>query len=133
MPVGYADGYRRCFSNRAVVLVNGRIAPVVGRVSMDLTTIDLGDVPQAQIGDEVVLLDNDPLSPASVYALAQWADTIPYEILCGIGPRIQRVAVAPEDPQPRQPPQTTAALAGDLARLGEMNEDGEKTRTHRSS
>ena len=96
VPVGYADGYPRCFSNTAAALIHGRPAPVVGRVSMDLTTIDLGDVPQAQVGDEVTLLDNDPLSPVSVYALAKWADTIPYEIFCRIGQRVQRVAVAPE-------------------------------------
>ena len=96
LPVGYADGYPRCFSNRALVLVHGKPAPVVGRVSMDLTTIDLGEVPQAQVGDEATLLDNDPLSPVSIYALAKWADTIPYEIFCRIGPRVQRVAVAPE-------------------------------------
>jgi alanine racemase len=59
-------------------------------------TIDLGAIPQAQIGDEVTLLDNDPLSQVSAYALAKWADTIPYEIFCRVGPRVQRVAVAPE-------------------------------------
>jgi alanine racemase len=96
VPVGYADGYPRSYSNRAIMLVHGRPAKVVGRVSMDLTTIDLGDAPQAQIGDEVTLMDNDPLSPASVYGLAEWADTIPYEIFCRIGQRVQRVAVAPE-------------------------------------
>ena len=96
VPIGYADGYPRCFSNRASVLVHGKPCPVVGRVSMDLTTIDLGELPHAQVGDEVTLLDNDPLSPVSVYALAKWADTIPYEIFCRIGQRVQRVAVAPE-------------------------------------
>jgi alanine racemase len=111
VPVGYADGYPRCYSNRAIMLVHGRPAPVVGRVSMDMTTIDLGDSPQAQIGDEVTLLDNDPLSPVSVYALAKWADTIPYEIFCRIGARVQRVAVAPEGwshmPPSRMMPQET--------------------------
>lgn len=91
VPVGYADGYARCFSNRAVVMVHGRPAPVVGRVSMDLTTVDLTDVPQARTGDEVTLLDSDPLSPASVYRLAEWGGTVPYEIFCGIGPRVHRV------------------------------------------
>lgn len=96
VPCGYADGYPRCYSTQAVVLVNGKPAPVVGRVSMDLTTIDLGGVPQAAVGDEVTLLDNDPLSPVSVYALAKWADTIPYEVFCRVGKRMPRVAVAPE-------------------------------------
>ena len=82
LPVGYADGYPRVRSNKAAVLVHGKQCPVVGQISMDLTTIDLGEVSQAQVGDEVTLLDNDPLSPVSVYALAKWADTIPYEVFC---------------------------------------------------
>ena len=101
LPVGYADGYSRSFSNKAVVLVHGRPAPVVGRISMDLTTIDLTEFPHAVIGDEVTLLDSDPLSPASIYKLAQWADTIPYEVFCRIGPRIRRVAYDLEDDTPR--------------------------------
>ncbi len=100
VPVGYADGYPRCFSNRAVVLVQGLPAPVVGRVSMDLTTIDLTDVPQANVGDEVTLLDDDPHSPASVYELARWSDTIPYEVFCRVGQRIHRVPIA-DDVAPR--------------------------------
>ena len=70
---------------------------MVGRVSMDFTTIDLTQVPQAMTGDDVTVLDDDPLSPASVYQLAQWGDTIPYEILCKIGPRVRRIAVDPVD------------------------------------
>jgi alanine racemase len=98
VPVGYADGYARSFSNRAVVMLNGRPAPVVGRVSMDSITIDLGDHPAAALGDEVTLLDSDPLSPASVYRLAEWDETIPYEIFCRIGQRVSRVPVDPEEP-----------------------------------
>ena len=97
LPVGYADGYPREFSNRAVVLLHGCPAPVVGRISMDLTTIDLGQVPMARIGDEVTLLDADPLSPVSVYKLAEWSNTIPYEVFCRIGRRVKRVAVEPTD------------------------------------
>ncbi|HTW94536.1 MAG TPA: alanine racemase [Tepidisphaeraceae bacterium] len=91
VPVGYADGYLRAFSNRAVMLVHGRPAPAVGRVSMDLTTIDLTQIPQAALGDEAIVLDSDPLSPASVYKLSEIAQTIPYEILCRIGTRVKRV------------------------------------------
>lgn len=93
VPVGYADGYLRSLSNKGVMMVQGQSCPVVGRVSMDLTTIDLANVPHAVPGDEVTILDPDPLSPASVYELARLADTIPYEITCGIGPRIHRVPV----------------------------------------
>jgi alanine racemase len=102
LPVGYADGYPRSFSNGAKVLLHGRPAPVVGRVSMDLTTVDLTDHPDAVLGDEVTLLDDNPLSPASVYELARWANTIPYEILSRIGPRVKRVAVDPEDAEPEE-------------------------------
>jgi alanine racemase len=98
VPIGYADGYFRAFSNRGVMMVQGRPCPVVGRVSMDLTTIDLRGVPAAVIGDEVTVLDNDPLSEASAYNLARWADTIPYEIFCRIGPRVKRIGVDPTDP-----------------------------------
>lgn len=91
VPVGYADGYSRCFGGRAMMIVNGVGVPVVGRVSMDLVTLDLHDVPQAQIGDDVVVMDDDPMSPASPYALADLANTIPYELLTRIGPRVKRV------------------------------------------
>ena len=97
VPVGYADGSPRSFGNSAVMMVHNRPASVVGRVSMDMTTIDLGDIPHAAIGDDVTILDNDPLSPCSAYKLAEWAGTIPYEIFCRIGPRVKRVAVEPED------------------------------------
>ena len=102
VPVGYADGYNRAFSNRGVMLVHGKRAPVVGRVSMDSTMIDLTDIPSVRPGDEAVLMDSDPISPASVYELARWADTIPYEILTRIGQRVQRVAVDPPDAPPRR-------------------------------
>ena len=91
VPVGYADGYLRSFSNKASMLVDGKPVPVVGIVSMDSTTIDLGPTSQAVVGDQVTVLDDNPLSPVSVYALARWADTIPYEIFCRIGPRVKRV------------------------------------------
>ena len=96
VPCGYADGYPREYGNKSFVLIHGKPAPVVGNVSMDMLTVDLGEVPQAQLGDDVTLLDNDPLSPVSVYALANWSETIPYEVFCRIGKRVQRVAVAPE-------------------------------------
>jgi alanine racemase len=109
VPVGYADGYWRSFSNRAVMVIGGKLAPVVGRVSMDLTTVDLGDSPHTNVGDEVTILDADPLSPCSVYKLAQWAETIPYEIFCRIGARIRRIATEPDDSE------TTSRIGGTVA------------------
>jgi alanine racemase len=104
VPVGYADGYPRCYGGRAAVIVHGQPCPVVGRISMDLTTVDLTDCASARTGDEVTLLSDDPVSPASVYAHARWSDTIPYEVLCRIGPRVKRVAVDPEDVTDRTAP-----------------------------
>ena len=97
VPVGYADGYLRAFSNKAVMLLDGAICPVIGRVSMDMTTIDVTAAHHATVGDEVTLLDSDPLSPASVYELAKHAQTIPYEIFTRIGSRVRRVAIDPAD------------------------------------
>jgi alanine racemase len=93
VPVGYADGYPRSASNRAVMKLSDVPCGVVGRVSMDMTTIDVTRVPDLAIGDEVTVLDSDPLSPASIYQLARIADTIPYELLTRIGPRVKRVAI----------------------------------------
>ena len=87
LPVGYADGYRRALGNRAEVLVRGRRAPVVGRVSMDLTTIDVTDVPDVAVGDEVVLLGE----AIRVEELAAKLDTISYEVFCGVSARVPRV------------------------------------------
>ncbi|GAB4240236.1 MAG: alanine racemase [Acidobacteriota bacterium] len=90
LAVGYADGYRRAFSNRAVVLTDQGPAPVVGNVSMDLTAIDVTELPAVRPDSEVVLLDWDPASPVSAWRLAEAADTIPYEILAGLGSRVER-------------------------------------------
>ncbi len=90
LPVGYNDGYRFAFSNRAEVLVRGVRCPVVGRVSMDYTTIDVTHVEGAAVGDVVTLLGADDEERVSAYELARHASTIPYEILCGIGRRVQR-------------------------------------------
>ena len=87
LPVGYADGYGREFSNNGEVLVRGRRAPIVGRVSMDLVTIDVTDIPEVRFGDEVVLLGGD----ISVEELARRAGTISYEVFCRIGKRVPRV------------------------------------------
>ena len=87
LPVGYADGYRRGFGNRAEVLVRGKRVPVVGRVSMDLTTIDVTDVPDVAVGDGVVLLGG----PIRVEELAAKLDTISYEVFCGVSARVPRV------------------------------------------
>lgn len=91
LPVGYADGYRRLFSNRAQVLVRGQRAPVVGRVSMDLTTIDVTDIRNVQQGDEVVLLGRQGSAEIGADEIAGWANTISYEIFTSISARVPRI------------------------------------------
>jgi alanine racemase len=90
LPIGYADGYPRALSNRGSVLVRGRRAPVVGRVCMDLTMIDVTEVPDAAEGDDVVLIGAQRDASLSAEEVAEAAGTIAYELLCGIGPRVPR-------------------------------------------
>ncbi|MGQ9569660.1 MAG: alanine racemase [Thermodesulfovibrionales bacterium] len=85
LPVGYADGYNRLFSNNAEVLVRGMRVPVIGRVCMDLTMIDLTDVKDVNEGDEVVLLGQQGDESITAYELADKVGTIPYEILTSLG------------------------------------------------
>jgi alanine racemase len=87
LPVGYADGYSRLLSNNAEVLVRGQRAPVVGRVSMDLVTIDVTDVSHATLGDEVTLL-GDGITAEELAAKSQ---TISYEVFCRISARVPRM------------------------------------------
>jgi alanine racemase len=87
LPVGYADGYGRLLSNNADVLVRGRRAPVVGRVSMDLVTIDVTDIADAAAGDEVILLGDS----IDAEELAMKSQTISYEVFCRISARVPRV------------------------------------------
>ncbi|HYO78226.1 MAG TPA: alanine racemase [Thermoanaerobaculia bacterium] len=93
LPLGYADGYHRALSTRGEVLVRGRRAPVVGRVSMDLVTIDVTDVADAQLGDEVVLLGRQGSEEIAAEELAAKLDTISYEVFCSVSARVPRVYV----------------------------------------
>ncbi|MEW6162124.1 MAG: alanine racemase [Nitrospirota bacterium] len=85
LPVGYADGYNRVFSNNAEVLVRGRRVPVVGRVCMDITMVDLTEVEDVREGDEVVILGQQGDESITAHELACKARTIPYEILTSLG------------------------------------------------
>ena len=96
VPVGYHDGYMRGLSNRANVLVRGFYAPVVGRVSMDFTLVDVTNVPDVQLFDRVTLLGGHERHSDLVIAaedLARTAGTLSYEVTCGIGSRVPRVYV----------------------------------------
>ena len=90
LPIGYADGYSRQFSNRSAALIHGRRAPVAGVVCMDMTMVDVTDVPAVNLHDEVVLLGSQGSQSINAYELAEIAHSIPYEILCGISNRVPR-------------------------------------------
>jgi len=93
LPVGYYDGYLRAYSNNADVLIHGRRVPVVGRVSMDYVTVDVGDVPEAAVGDVATLIGRDGAECIRAEELAERRGTIPYEVTCAIGPRVRRIYV----------------------------------------
>lgn len=90
LPVGYADGYRRDLSGRGEVLIKGGRCPVVGRVTMDQILVDVTDRPGVEVGEEAVLIGAQGREKITASTMAQWADTIPYEILCGISKRVPR-------------------------------------------
>lgn len=93
LPVGYADGYNRLLSNNGDVLIRGHRVPIVGRVSMDLTTIDVTSVPGAAIGDEVVLLGVQGDESIRAEEIATRTGTIPYEVFTNVSRRVPRVYV----------------------------------------
>ncbi len=87
--MGYADGYPRHAPAGTPVLVNGQRVPLIGRVSMDMITVDLRTQPEARIGDPVILWGKD----LPIEEIATWAGTIPYELLCHVCPRVRRVEI----------------------------------------
>lgn len=91
IPIGYADGLRRAHSNNGRTLVRGNFAPIVGRVSMDLTIIDVTDAPDVEVGDEVILIGEQNGLKIAAEDLAQQIGTISYEIVTGISARVPRV------------------------------------------
>ena len=93
LPLGYADGYRRLLSNNYEVLVRGRRAPVIGRVCMDMTMIDVTLVPNVAVGDEVVLMGSQGDQEISTDEMAERLGTINYEITCLVGKRVPRVYI----------------------------------------
>ena len=90
LAVGYGDGLNRALSNRGQVLVRGEFAPIVGKISMDVTTIDVTKIPGAEIGEEVVLIGEQNGKKITAADLAGQMQTIAYEVLCNIGKRVPR-------------------------------------------
>jgi len=90
VPVGYADGYRRALGNRGVALLGGRRIPVAGRVTMDMTMLDVTDT-DAALGDVVTLLGRDGGDVITVAELAECGELSPYELLTGLRMRLPRL------------------------------------------
>jgi alanine racemase len=90
LPIGYADGYGRALSNKGQVLIRGRRAPIIGRVCMDLTLVDVTDIPAVEPNDPVVLWGSDGAASLSVSEVGAWQDSIGYEVLTRLGKRVPR-------------------------------------------
>jgi alanine racemase len=87
---GYGDGYHRCASGKAMVLIHGKKARVLGRICMDQMVADVTEIPEARTGDEVVLIGRDGNEQITAEDLAEWSGTISYEILLSVGSRVER-------------------------------------------
>jgi alanine racemase len=93
VPVGYADGLNRALSNRGHAIVRGRLARLVGSISMDLSLLDVTDIPDVSVGDEIMLLGQSGHAAITPLDIAQVLNTVPYEVLCLIGKRVPRLYV----------------------------------------
>ena len=91
--VGYGHGYSWLLSNRGAMLVRGRRVPILGRVTMDLTMVDVTDLPGVEVGDEVVLFGDQGDAVLPIEEVAEGSATLPYEIMCTIGKRVTRIFV----------------------------------------
>lgn len=90
IPVGYGDGFSRHLSSKGRVIIRDQYSPIVGNVSMDLVTVDVTNIASTSIGDEVVLIGRTEHCRIDVEEHAMHTQTIPYEILCGLSPRVPR-------------------------------------------
>lgn len=91
LTAGYGDGLPRSVSNRGQVLIRGRRCPILGRVTMDQTIVDVTDVPGVAAGDEVVLVGRQQTEHIGLAEFSRWADTIPWETLCSVTKRVPRL------------------------------------------
>ena len=93
IPIGYADGLNRLLSNRGEALVRGLRAPIVGRVCMDQTMLDVTDIPVASVGDEVVLYGKQGEDMIPIESVAEQIGTISYEVVCAVSSRVPRLYI----------------------------------------
>lgn len=93
LPIGYNDGVDRRLSNIGFVTINGVACPIVGRVSMNITAVDISKVKNAKVGQEVVVFSDNPSDPNSIENAAKLCDTIPYDLLVKLHPSIRRETI----------------------------------------
>ena len=93
LPVGYYDGYSRMLSNLGYTLIHGERAPIRGRVCMNMTMVDVTDIPEADRGSEVILLGGPPGAAITAEQIAEWTHTINYEVTTRINAQIPRIIV----------------------------------------
>ena len=89
--IGYGDGIPRLLGNRGSILVHGCRAPIIGRISMDVTVVNISEIPNVSLGDIATLIGSDKDEQITVDEIAEQADTIGYEILTGLSPRLPRI------------------------------------------
>ncbi|MGQ0557469.1 MAG: alanine racemase [Nitrospiraceae bacterium] len=95
LPIGYANGLSRRLSNRGAVLIRGQRAPIAGLVCMDMVMVDVTEIPGTAAGDETILIGRQGNEEITASEIAKWTDTIPYEVLCAISPKIPRLYLSP--------------------------------------
>lgn len=95
IPVGYADGLRRALSNQGEMLINGRRSTIIGRICMDQTMLEVTKIPGVKVGDVVTILGKDGNEQITATEMADWMETISYEVVCGISKRVPRVYLDP--------------------------------------
>jgi len=97
IPVGYADGLRRALSNQGEMLVHGKRSTMIGRICMDQTMLDVTKIPGVQVGDVVTILGKDGYDQITATEMAEWLETISYEVICGISNRVPRIYLGSEE------------------------------------
>jgi alanine racemase len=95
LPVGYTHGFPRHLTGVGHVLIKGEQAPIIGKICMDMMMVDVTDIPHPKVGDEVVLLGKQGTREITAEDHAGWLNTIPYEVLCGIGGKANRIYLPP--------------------------------------
>jgi len=96
LPIGYTHGFQRRLTGTGHVLIQGIPAPIIGKICMDMMMVDVTDIPHPTIGEEVMLLGKQGEKEITAQDYAMWLDTIPYEILCGIGGKADRTYISSE-------------------------------------